>query len=171
MQAADAERVGGQPRAAIFLEDFQNLFALAETIEDRRERADIERMRPEPEQVAGDALQFRENRAHHSRARRRFGTQQFFDGFAIAQAVRDRRDVIHAVHVRRELLIAAMFGDFFDAAMQVADDAFGLDHALAVELQLYAQHAVRGGVLRPHIEDNFVRAEHRGADVVAVDLV
>ena len=45
LQAADAERVRGQPRAAIFLENFQDLFALAQAIEQRRQRANIKRMR------------------------------------------------------------------------------------------------------------------------------
>ena len=129
LQAADAEGVSGEPRAAIFLENFQNFFALAEAIKNWRQRADIKRMGAEPEQVAGDSLQLRQDRADHARPRRGFHAHQFFNRFAVAQAIRNRCDVIHAVHVGRELLVAAMLGDFFDAAVQVADDAFGADHA------------------------------------------
>ncbi len=68
LQAADAEGVGGEARAAILLENFQNFFALAEAIKDRRERADIESVRPKPEQVAGDSLQLSQDRANHARA-------------------------------------------------------------------------------------------------------
>ena len=96
-----------------------------------------------------------------TRAReRRFRSQQLFDRLAVAQAVGNRRDVIHAVHVRRELLIAAVLGNFLDAAVQVADHALRADHLFAVQAQLHAQHAVRGRVLRPHVQDNFVRPEH-----------
>ena len=45
--------------------------------------------------------------------------------------------------------------------MQVANQALGADHALAVEFELHAQHAVRGRVLRPHVQDEFVRAQQR----------
>ena len=165
LQAADAERVRGEPRAAILLKDFQDLFPLAQAVKQRRQRADVERMRPQPEQVAGDALQFGEDRSNHARPQRRFRAQQFFDRLAIAQAVRNRRDVVHAVHVRRELLIAAVLGDFLDAAVQVADHAFRADDFFAVQAQFHAQHAVRGRVLRPHVEDDFVRAEYGGLGV------
>src|SRR5207249_4497519 len=60
-QAADAERVGGQPRATIVLEDFEDLFALAETVEYRRDGADIERVRSQPQQVARNPVQLGEN--------------------------------------------------------------------------------------------------------------
>src|SRR5207253_3282114 len=43
----------------------------------------------------------------------------FLDGFAVTQAVADRSDVIHAVDIRRELLISTVFGDFLYAPMQV----------------------------------------------------
>ena len=145
----------------ILLENLQDLFALAQAVEKRRQRADIQRVRAQPEQVAGDALQLGEDRANHARARRRFGAEQFLHRLAVAQAVRNRRHVVHAVHVGRELLVAAVLGDLLHAAVQVADHAFRADDLLAVEAQLHAQHAVRGRVLRPHVQDDFVRAEDR----------
>ena len=45
--------------------------------------------------------------------------------------------------------------------MQVSDDALGAENFFAVELQDDAQHAVRGRMLRPHIDDEFVRIEIR----------
>ena len=67
LQAADAEGVRGQPRAAVLLENFQDLFPFAQAIKQRRQRADVQRVRPQPEDVAGDALQFREDGADHPR--------------------------------------------------------------------------------------------------------
>ncbi len=93
------------------------------------------------------------------RARRRFHHQEFFNRFAVAQAIADCRNVIHAVHIGRELLVGAILCDFLDAAMQIADDTFRASHALAVQLQLDAQHAVGGRVLRPHVDDQFVGAQ------------
>ena len=65
LQAADAEGMRGQPCAAIFLENLENLFPVAEGIKKRRDRADIERMRSQPKLVAGDPVQFRENDADY----------------------------------------------------------------------------------------------------------
>ena len=149
---------------------FSKIFRISsrsrKAVKKRRQRADIQRVRPQPQQVAGDPLQLRQNRAHHTRARRRFGAQQFFHRLAVAQPVRNRRHVIHAVHVRRKLLVAAMLRDFLHAAMQVADDALRPDHALAIQFQLHAQHAVRRRMLRPHVQNDFVRAQHRGVDAI-----
>ena len=154
-QAADAEGVRGEARAAVFLENLERLFALAEAVEHRRDGADIERVRAQPQQVAGDAVQLREDDADGLRARRRFHVQQLLDRQAVAQAVGDRRHVVHAVHVGIELRVGAVLGDLLHAAMQVADDALGAQHLLAVELEDDAQHAVRGRVLRAHVEDQF----------------
>src|SRR5262249_51643690 len=43
-QPADAEGMSGQARSAVILEDLENFFALAETIKDWCDGADIERM-------------------------------------------------------------------------------------------------------------------------------
>src|SRR5215472_7643698 len=143
LQAADAKCMRGQPRSAIFFENFQDFFALAETVENRRKCANVERVRSEPQKMAGDALQLSQNRSNHFRAWWSFHNQQLFDGLAISEAIADRRDVIHPVNIRRELLIRAVFRDFLNTAVQIPDHAFGADNALAVELELDAQHAMR----------------------------
>ena len=55
--AADAEGMRRKARAAVLLENLQNLFPVAEGIEQRRHGADVERVRAQPEHVAGDAVQ------------------------------------------------------------------------------------------------------------------
>ena len=92
-------------------------------VEHRRDRADIERVRAQPQQVARDPVQLRQNHADDLRPRRRLHIQQLLDRQAIAQAVRDRRHVIHAVDVGIELRVGAVLGDLLHAAVQVADDA------------------------------------------------
>ena len=154
-QPADAERVRGQARAAVFLEDVQRQLAFPHAVEQRRDGADVEGVRAQPDEVAGDAVQFGENDADRLRARRRLDAEQFFDRQAVAEAVGDRGDVVHAVHVGGELLIGPVLAEFFNAAVQVADHAVRAEDLFAVELQDYAQHAVRGGVLRPHVQDEF----------------
>src|SRR5690348_7323995 len=48
LEPADAKRMRGEARAAIFLENLENLFAFAEAIEERRERANVQRVRSQP---------------------------------------------------------------------------------------------------------------------------
>src|SRR5262249_33393354 len=126
LQTTDAEGVRREPRPAILLENLKNLLALAEAVENGRERADIERVRAEPEQVTGDALKLGEDRADHLGAGRRLDAHQLFNRLAIAQAVRNRGDIVHAVHIRRKLLIAAVLSNLLHAAVQVANDALGI---------------------------------------------
>src|SRR5246127_3197898 len=161
LQTANAESVRGEARATILFEDFEDFFALAEAVEERGESADVQSMSAEPNQVAGNALQFRKDGANDPGAWRRFGIEEFFDSLAIAQAIADRRDIIHAIDIRSKLLISAVLGDFFDAAVEIANDALSAANAFSVEFQLYAQHAVGRGMLRAHVDDKFVGAEKR----------
>ena len=66
--------------------------------------------------------------------RRGLDAQQLLDRLAVTQAVRDRGDVIHAVHVRIKHRVGAVLGNFLYAAMQVANDALRAQNFLAVQL-------------------------------------
>src|SRR6266446_310503 len=169
LQAADAKRVGGQARPAVFLKNLQNFFAFAEAIKERRKRANIQSMGTEPQEVAGNSLQLRQDRSNHARSRRSFHDQQFFHCLAISQAAADGGNVVHAVDVGRKLLIGAVLRDFLDAPVQIPNDALGADYALAIELELDTQHAVGGRMLRSHVDDQFVRAQQRLGVVCGID--
>ena len=56
-------------------------------------------------------------------------------------------------------MIRAVLGDLLHAAVQVADDAVGAGDFFAVELQDDAQHAMRGRVLRAHVQNEFIGVE------------
>jgi hypothetical protein len=161
LQTANAKGMRGETGATILFEDFENFFALAETVEERSERANIQSMSAEPNQVAGNALEFGENGANYFCASWSFGIEQFFDCFTVAEAVADCGDIVHAIDIGRKLLIGPILGDFFDAAMEIADHALGAADALAIEFEFDAQYAVGGGMLRAHVEDELVGAEER----------
>ena len=161
----------GQPRAAILLENLQDLFAVAEAVEQRRDRADVERVRAQPNLVAGDAAQLRQDDADVLRPRRSFHVQQLLDRLAVTQPVGDRGHVIHAVHVRIEHRVGAVLGNLLYAAMQVADDALGAQDLLAVQLQDDAQHAVRGRMLRPHVEHQLGGVEEGFVLGIEIEIV
>ena len=150
---ADAERVGSQPSAAVFLEDLENFFPIAKGVKKRRNGADIERMRAQPQHVAGEPVQFGKNYANVSGAGRSIHIQKFFHRFAIAQAVRHRRYVIHAVHVGIEHGVCAVLGNLLHAAMEVTDHALRPQNLFAVQFQNHTQHAVRRRMLRAHVDD------------------
>ncbi len=135
LAAADAEGMRGEARAAVLFENLEDLFPVAEGIEERRHRADVERVRAQPKLVAGNALEFRQDHANVLRARRGFDVQQFLDRFAVAQPVRHGGAIVHAIDVGIEHRVGAVLGDFFDAAMKVSDDAFGAQNFFAVEFQ------------------------------------
>ena len=156
LASADPEGVRGQARAAILFENLEDLFPVAEGVEQRRHGADIEGVGAKPELMAGDAVEFGQDDADVVGAGRRFDVQQLFNRFAIAEPVRDRSDVIHTVDIRVEHRVGAMFSDLLDSAMEVADDTLEAHDLFAVEPQDDSQNPVGGGVLRTHIEDEFV---------------
>ena len=63
--------------------------------------------------------------------------------------VRERRQPVDAVDQRGDLRVRAVLGELLVAAVHVADDRIGRDHALAVEAHDEPQRAVRRRVLRP----------------------
>src|SRR5207245_10005396 len=132
------------PTTVKLFKNVHDFYAFSEAVEERGERANVQSMRAEPQEVTGDSLQLRQDGSNDAGTRRRFDDQQFFNGFAISQAAADGRDVVHAVDIGSKLLIGAVLSDFFNAAVQIPNDALRANHALAIELQLDAQHAVRG---------------------------
>ena len=75
--------------------------------------------------------------------------------------VRLRAEVVHPLDERDHLLPLLLLGGLLDARVQVADRRLGPDDGLAVELQHEPQHAVRAGVLRPHVDGHRLGAEFR----------
>src|SRR5204863_1512264 len=137
---------------AIILENFQDFFAFPEGVKEHRHCTDIEGVRSKPQQVASDAVQLRHKDSDVLRTRRRRDAEHLLDRFAESQAIRNGRDVIHAVERWYELAVGLMFAEFLNAAMEVTDDAFRVNDALAIQLQLYLQHTVCGRMLRTHAD-------------------
>jgi len=76
--------VRGQARAAIVLEDLEDLFPLAEAEENGRDGTDVERVGAEPEQVRGDAVELGQDHAHGLGSRRDLDVEQLLDCHAVA---------------------------------------------------------------------------------------
>ena len=80
--------------------------------------------------------------------------QQLLHRQAVAEIVGKRREVIDAVGQGDRLLIVLDLEFLLDAGVQKADVGLAANDGLAVQFQQQAQHAVRGRVLRPHVEDH-----------------
>ena len=150
-------------RARHRLVHVQQVFALAEAVEEHRHRAAVEPVRAEPQQVVQDARDLVEHHADVLRAHRHVDAEQLLDRQAVGVLVAHHRHVVEPVHVRQRLDVGARLGELLGRAVQQADVRVGaLDH-LAVELEHQAQHAVRRRMLRAEVQRVVLDLSHVGA--------
>ena len=151
-ESADAEITGHHPLAGEHLEDAEDVFAFAEAVEEHGHRADIERVRAQPHQMAVDAGQLGEHHAHPLRLRGDLHAEQLLHREHIDEIVREVGEVIHAVRKRDHLLVGLHLALLFDAGVKVADIGLRCNNGFAVEFEQNAQDTVRRRVLRTHVE-------------------
>jgi hypothetical protein len=87
-----------------------------------------------------------------------------------AEVVEQWRQVVHPVGEGDALLPGVRLERLLEARVQEADVRPALAHHLAVELQHQAQHAVRAGVLRAHVQLHGVVVELDDVDGVVGDV-
>jgi hypothetical protein len=138
----------------------EQVFAVAERVQERAHGAHVERVRAEPHQVVQQARDFIEHDADVLRAHRHFDADQLFDGHHVRMLVAHHRHVVEAVHVRHRLQVRARFSELFGRAVQQADVRVGALDDFAVELEHQAQHAVRGRVLRAEVQGVIFKLSH-----------
>ena len=85
----------------------------------------------------------------------------FFDGHHIGAVVDKRREVVHPVGERHDLIPRPVLAELFEGGVQESDVGRDFDHRLAVELADQAKHAVRRRVLRPDVDEHLLGAELR----------
>ncbi len=150
--AAEAHVIAHHPRAGERLEQVEDLLPLAEGIHQRRaHRAHV----LQRESRRGEAWFCRRvssaviTRMYSARSGTcrpaSFSTRQ-----RVGPVVGQRAEIIQPVRVGHRAQVGRVLADLLVVAVQVAEDRLELDHALAVEHHVHAEHAVRGGMLRPH---------------------
>ena len=82
-------------------------------------------------------------------------------------AVGLRAQVVHPLDERDDLLPLLLLGRLLDAGVEVADGRRDREDRLAVELQHQPQHAVRAGVLGPHVDGHHFGLDLRHVTVAA----
>ena len=158
-QTADADVAREEAEAGNQLVDVEEQLALADGVEQHRHRADFHAVRAEPDQMAGNALQLGEEDADVLDARRHLEPKQLLDRQRVGQAVRLRAQVVHPLDERDHLLPLLLLGGLLDAGVEIADRRHHRLDDLAIELQHQPQHAVRAGVLRPHVDGHRLGAK------------
>ena len=104
--------------------------------------------------MAGDPVQLAHHHPDDLGAGRGLDAEQAFHGQAVPQLVEERREIVGAGDERDALLPRSIFGVLLDARVQITDHGPARHHVLAVQLQDQPEHPVRGGVLRPHVDDH-----------------
>ena len=97
-----------------------------------------------------------------ARPRRDHEADQLLHRPDVGEVVRRRGHVVHAVGVRDVLEERVELEELLGAAVEIADDRVAVDDPLAVDLELQAQHAVGGRVLRAEVELHLRRPWRRG---------
>src|SRR5581483_10618841 len=157
-QPADAKVAGHHPLAGHGLKEPLNLFALAERVEEDGQRADVHRVRAQPDQVRVQPRQLGQQHADPLRLLGNLQLQELFDGQTVAEIVGHRAEVIDPISERHYLLIELGLAGLLDTRVQIADLGIDANDDLAVDLQHQTQNPVSRGMLRPHVQDHVVIA-------------
>ena len=166
-EAADADVGGHHALAADGFEDAEEVFALAEAVEEDGHGADVEGVGAEPDKVGVEALELHEEDADPLGAGWDFELEELFDRERVGKVVAHWREVVDAVGEGGDLGVELGFAGLLDAGVEVADVGGQGDDLLAVDFEDEAEDAVGGGVLGAHVEDHGLVGDRVVAVVVA----
>ena len=152
MHAADPEIVGMHASARGALIEYHELFALFKTPQRRRQRADVQRLGGNVEQVREQPSDLAIEHADELASSRNRDAKQLFGCQTERVFLVHRRDVVEPVEVRQRLQVGFVLNQFFGAAMEQADMGIDAPDHLTVQFQHKTQHPVCRRVLRPKID-------------------
>jgi hypothetical protein len=147
------------PAAGDLLHDGLQLLALAERVEDRGDRAELQRVRAEEHQVVEHPVQLGQQGARPDRALGDLHAEQVLRGEDDAQLVGERGEPVVPVRQHDDLPVVADLEQLLRAAVHVPDDRLAGDDPLAVQGDPQPQHAVRRRVLRADVQHHVGRRE------------
>ena len=85
-----------------------------------------------------------------------FQAEQALHPRHVGEVVRDRGEVIRPIRVRDNLLVTTILEQLLQPSMHVADVRHHFFHDFAIHRDDDPEQAMRGGMLGPDIEDEFV---------------
>ena len=159
VDAADPEVVEQHPLAGQRREHVDDVVALDERPQDRRQAAQVERHPAQEERVARDAVELGRQNPDVFRPPGDLDVHQLLERHHRGPLGEQRADVLERIRVADRLVVVGVLAQLLDAAMEVAQDRVEVHDLLAVELEDHPQHAVRGRMLRPHVDEHLAVAE------------
>ena len=154
-ESANPHIVIEQACAACHFKKIQNLFPVAKTIKEGGKCTDVDSVRADRDEVAGDSLQLRHNDADVFNSFGHLNFQQPFCCNNVGKFVVHRTNIIHPVNVGNHLLVIRhMLAMLLEASMQIANMRNYVDNNFAVNNELEPQHTMCGRMLGPHVDDH-----------------
>ena len=150
------------------LEQVEDQLALAQAVQEDRDRAEVQGARAEPDQVRGDAVELEVDHAQVLGALGNLDLDQRLHGAAVGHRVEVVGQVVHPLDDRDHLPVGLVLGGLLDPRVHVADDRFDVADDLALQRHEQPQHAVCRGVVRAEVERQQLLA--RLAALTAVEL-
>jgi hypothetical protein len=154
------------PLPGALLEQVEDALALAEAVPEHGDRAEVQRARPEPHEVALDPVELHVDHAQVLGALGDLELEQRLHAAAERVRVEVVGEVVHPLHDGDGLPVALVLGGLLDARVDVADDRLEVAHDLALERDHEPQHPVRRRVVRPE-----VHRQQLGLGVLLRDLL
>ena len=119
--------------------------------------------------MARHAIELAHHHANPGGALRHFDVEQLLHRHGVTEFVGHRAEVIHSGDVGAALHVRELFARLFHARVQVANDGLRAQYRLTIEFEHDAQHAVRRGVTRTHVDDHGFVVIAFDVDVVRVE--
>ena len=156
---ADPEVVEQQPLPGDRGEHLGDLVALDEAPQDRGQAAEVERHPAHEQGVRQDPVELARQHPDVLGAARHLDVQEVLERHHRRPLAEQRADVLERVHLAVDVVVVRVLAQLLDAAVEVAEDRVEVDDLLAVDLEHDPQHAVRGRVLGPHVDEHLAVAE------------
>ena len=156
LYASDGVVVLNQSSAGSRLEDVENLFAVAESVEESGQGSQVHAQAGEEEQVRVDALQFVHDGTDVLHAVAHLDAHRLFDAHTECVPVVMGAQIVQAVGQCQGLRIGEAFAHLLDAPVNVSAVYVQLLDDFPFEGDTEPEYAVGGGMLRTDIDDVFI---------------
>jgi hypothetical protein len=159
VDAADPEVVEEHPLAGQGRQHLDDLVALDEAPQDRRQAAQVEREPAHEQGMAGDPVELAREDPDVLRAARNLDFVELLEGDHRRPLAEQRADVLERVHVADRLVVVGVLAQLLDTAVEIAQDRVEIDDLLAVDLEDDPQDAVGRWMLGAHVHEHLAVAQ------------
>ncbi len=156
---ADPEVVEQHPLAGQAGQHVDDVVALDEAPQDRRQATEVERHPAHEQGVAGDPVELTGQDPDVLGPAGHLDVQELLERHHRRPLVEQRADILERVGVGDRLVVVGVLAQLLDAAVEVAEDRVEVDDPLALDLEDHPQDAVGRRVLGAHVDEHLTVAE------------